>query len=334
MTTPSSPSSLCNIYCRGGDPPPPAPPPPHPPTPLLLDDSNIIINEHIGHGSFGLVFNGIYKGEEIALKFFHYDGLNNNAITDQHDREISLNEIVRDIDGIVQFKGIFYDTAVGRLSEHRFVKSDPGLYPVIIFKLYSGGDLLERISYIRKNNMKPYHENLVRGFVVQQVNTLIQVHARGLIHRDIKPENYFCDSRNILDLGRVYLGDLGLMMHTREIAVGFSGSPKWSAPEALFHRNFSFSSDIYGLGLVIYALLTLHHPFQLYYSAKFKAELPVNYRTDVFSQFQAGLSTNNVNHDLTDLLRRMLDVDNKNRITSQDILAHPWITKMRTGNDN
>ena len=86
------------------------------------------------------------------------------------------------------------------------------------------------------------------------------VHARGLIHRDIKPSNVI-----LHDDGQPRLVDFGLAAHLgsprlRQVA----GSPSYMAPEQVRGHGdrIDHRVDVFGLGGVLYALLTGRSPYQ------------------------------------------------------------------------
>jgi serine/threonine protein kinase/Tfp pilus assembly protein PilF len=102
------------------------------------------------------------------------------------------------------------------------------------------------------------------GELVAKVARTVQyAHEHGILHRDIKPGNILLDQK-----GEPHLADFGLARLvetestvTRTLEV--LGTPSYIAPEQAMGNNTKLTSavDVYGLGAVLYQLLTGHPPF-------------------------------------------------------------------------
>lgn len=91
---------------------------------------------------------------------------------------------------------------------------------------------------------------------------LAAAHAAGLVHRDVKPANIL-----IAADGTVKVGDFGLARAAASSTQTFGadvlvGSPHYLAPEAVDGGTLGATADVYGLGIVLFEVLTGRPPFQ------------------------------------------------------------------------
>jgi len=104
---------------------------------------------------------------------------------------------------------------------------------------------------------------------VQQISVAIQhAHDHGVLHRDLKPSNILLDddgTPRITDFGiaRIITGDTTTSRRAELTRTGQSlGSPGYAAPEQALAGTADARTDVYGLGALLYHLLTGRSPFQ------------------------------------------------------------------------
>jgi serine/threonine protein kinase/Tfp pilus assembly protein PilF len=123
-------------------------------------------------------------------------------------------------------------------------------------KFVEGGQLDEVIR------RRPISIRQAAKLIAKLARTVHYAHEHGILHRDIKPGNILLDAK-----GEPHLTDFGLARLvetestvTRTLEV--LGTPSYMAPEqAAGNRKLSGATDVYGLGAVLYQLLTGHPPF-------------------------------------------------------------------------
>ncbi len=109
----------------------------------------------------------------------------------------------------------------------------------------------------------------VRNVLAQVADALAYAHASGVIHRDIKPDNILLEHATgraiVTDFGIARAVQSGARLTQTGIAVG---TPAFMSPEqAMGQREIDGRSDVYGLGVVGYVMLTGRLPFDAETSA-------------------------------------------------------------------
>ncbi|KAG2442043.1 hypothetical protein HYH02_009835 [Chlamydomonas schloesseri] len=191
----------------------------------------------IGKGTYGKVYKVRSKVDDdvCVIKKVQFDG------TPQTEAEAALREgqvlsLLRH-PHVVPYKEFFKHT-------------DGDLCLVMAF--CEGGDLFKYIRELRDQG-KTVPEPQVWAWLVQLLLSLSYIHSKRILHRDVKTQNIF------LSGGKVLLGDFGLakqLQRTFEMARTPIGTPYYMAPEIYEEQPYSFKSDVWALGCVMYEMMT------------------------------------------------------------------------------
>jgi NIMA (never in mitosis gene a)-related kinase len=99
----------------------------------------------------------------------------------------------------------------------------------------------------------------VLNWFTQICLALKHVHDRKILHRDLKSQNIFLTKK-----GMIKLGDFGIarvLSDTKSKAKTVVGTPYYLSPEIIKSEPYSFKSDIWSLGVLLYEMCALTPPF-------------------------------------------------------------------------
>jgi cGMP-dependent protein kinase 2 len=108
------------------------------------------------------------------------------------------------------------------------------------------------------DNVQGMDEELARFYVACITLALEYLHDQNIVYRDLKPENVFIDQ-----VGYVKMGDFGFakVLNESNKTFTFCGTPGYVAPENILAHGYNYSVDWWGLGVLMYVLLTGRQPF-------------------------------------------------------------------------
>lgn len=194
----------------------------------------------VGEGQFGKVYTAIHRqtGELVALK-------------ELNPRQFSTKKLLREMRILLSLEhpNIVRCLGIQHHLQERY----------LVTEYCEGGtlrDLLETPTEISVEQKLKIITDILDG--------LNQAHQEGIIHRDLKPENILLCvtaqgwNAKISDFGvaKILLEDQNVNVST----MGDTGSPAYMSPEQ-FYGKYSYSSDLYSIGIMLYELLIGDRPF-------------------------------------------------------------------------
>lgn len=198
----------------------------------------------LNHGSFGLVFlaKDTSTGDLVAIKCLSKTSTTKDCPAvhiDENSVELACHARIGHHPNIVNLVHSFETKA----------------HIYLVLEYCSMGDLYEAIRLGRG----PLETNKVREFMLQLVNAVEYMHAKGLYHRDIKPENIF-----LAQDGSMKLGDLGLATTDAWSYEACVGSDRYMAPEQYDPADNGYSpakADTWAIGICLLNILFSRNPF-------------------------------------------------------------------------
>ncbi len=127
--------------------------------------------------------------------------------------------------------------------------------PYFVMRYMPGGSLSQ---WIEKGKFSL--EDAAR--IIERLSSaLAYAHRHGLIHRDLKPDNILFDNN-----GDPFISDFGVAKitdsSTNMTGSGIIGTPAYMSPEQAQGEPVDARSDIYGLGVIIFQMLSGHQPYE------------------------------------------------------------------------
>uniref|UniRef100_A0A6B2L117 non-specific serine/threonine protein kinase n=1 Tax=Arcella intermedia TaxID=1963864 RepID=A0A6B2L117_9EUKA len=250
--------------------------------------------ETLGKGGLATVKVGFEfeSGTKVAVKIVDKEKLSNPREQVSMAREITIMKLLK-------HKNI--------LRLYDIYENDEKLF--LILDLYEGGDLYGHLTShgaLRPEDALPLFKQIIQG--------IEYCHANLIVHRDLKPENLLLSA----DKKHLVISDFGLstgMQGSRNLLKTRCGTVHYISPEVAKGDPYvGMASDVWSIGIILYAMVTATLPFDGPSSVAVLKKI-------VRGEFHMPPT---LPAELQDLIRKMLNVDPKERITIPHIKLHPW----------
>jgi len=196
------------------------------------------IERELGKGAFGRVY--LVTKKDKKSKFYAMKVIRKTAIIENNLKE-----------NIVLEKNIL------QTNHHPFIvtlyyafQNAKSIY--LVMEYLSGGDIFNLLR-----RQKKFTEDTARFYLAEVCLAVDYLHREmNLIYRDLKPENILIHAN-----GHIKITDFGLSKQTDETTYTMAGTPEYLAPEILEDKGHTKAIDWWGVGILLYEMLTGHPPF-------------------------------------------------------------------------
>ena len=197
----------------------------------------------LGKGSFGSVYLVRRKRDNkiYALKSVYMEKLN------KKEQENSVNEvrILASVNhpNVIGYKEAFWDDSGSTLN--------------IVMEYADDGDLHTKIEHMEKEGGF-FSEDTIWNYSIQMIEGLKALHDKKIMHRDLKSANIFL----VKDKHQCKIGDMNVSKVIKDKVLRTqTGTPYYASPEVWNDNPYSYKSDLWSIGCVIYELCELKPPF-------------------------------------------------------------------------
>ncbi|CAI7899752.1 unnamed protein product [Closterium sp. NIES-54] len=202
------------------------------------------LGELVATGSFGVVHKGVYRGQQIAVKFLLFP---------EASSEDDLNRAKR---------GFRQEVAVWHKLQHPNVVQFLGAYInppkwAIVTEFLEGGTVKGFLARIGKHRL-PLKQ--IISMALDIARGMQYLHSYNVIHRDLKSANLLLASD-----ASVKVADFGLARTEAQEPGNMTaetGTIRWMAPEMIDHKPYTRKVDVYSYGIVLWEICTAQWPFE------------------------------------------------------------------------
>lgn len=191
-----------------------------------ISRTELVIRKTLGHGSFGQVSKGTWRGTDVALKIIC-------------EPDINLSEFKTEMEIMTKIHHPNILQLLGACTLDN---------PYMIVMEYMINDSLESTnSSLTTNQRIDVMKDVSRG--------LAYLHNRKpdcIIHRDLKPSNILLSASMKAKIADFGISSLKPVCTENYAMTGETGTYKYMAPEVLTHKKYSAKVDIWSFGIIMY----------------------------------------------------------------------------------
>jgi len=185
----------------------------------------------------------------------------------------------------------------------------------LVLECANGGKLFD--SLLEQDH---YNEMKAASLIRQLLRATLYLHSKGIVHRNLKPENLLLSGTT--ENQQLKIADFALSrVNWSSVIKSICGTPGYAAPELLMGTPYCEKVDMWSVGVIMYTLLSGNEPF---YDDRGNEKM---FQKVLRAEYDFNLPHwKDISLNAKDLIRRMLCLDTKKRISAEEALDHPWVT--------
>ncbi|CAG8603971.1 27393_t:CDS:2 [Dentiscutata erythropus] len=202
----------------------------------------------------------------------------------------------------------------------------------LILEYVPGGELFD---YVNEYYEKITEEEAKQIFY-ELVNIVSYLHESNIVHRDLKLENILLESsESSSNKKHIKLTDFGLARFINPkspLLTTRCGSEEYAAPELISASSYDGrKTDIWSLGIILYALLVGYLPFNQEAGQTRKQFFIKIIKADFkFPNPNTADKRGSISEDAKDLVKKILHTMPERRPSLEEIKNHPWLSSLNT----
>ncbi|KAL3613920.1 Serine/threonine-protein kinase sty46 [Castilleja foliolosa] len=202
-----------------------------------IDPQFLKFESKVASGSYGDLYKGTYRSQEVAIKILKTERLN-TELQKEFAQEVYIMRKVRH-KNVVQF--------IGACTRPQNL--------CIVTEYMSGGSVYDYLHKQRGTFKLP----ALLKVAIDVSKGMNYLHQNNIIHRDLKAANLLMDENEV-----VKVADFGVARVKAQTGVmtAETGTYRWMAPEVIEHKPYDHKADVFSFGVVLWELLTGKIPYE------------------------------------------------------------------------
>ncbi|KAI1722329.1 protein kinase domain-containing protein [Ditylenchus destructor] len=235
--------------------------------------------------------------------------------SDPLHKKVVIKSISLECRNETEKKAILYEAhLLKQLSHPNIIKLQSSFVELeqlnIVMEFVDGGTMEAMI----KERVNRLGQDLILYYFTQVVIAINYIHSKKILHRDLKTQNIFLNCKKTI----VKVGDFGISkeLSSKNMASTVIGTANYLSPELCEGRAYDLKSDIWSMGCILYELVELCKAFDG------DSFMSIVVR---ITRGKHGPISSEVSTQMKQLILHMLQLDERKRPTTKEILTHPLV---------